>query len=82
MRLPLSEKLSARVPMFTSFPSERAHLSRPDSQLLASVKELAMFIQADEFWKAQVAQVDITPEGFEMIPTVGNHIVTLGKDGD
>lgn len=81
-KLPLSEKLSARIPMFTSFPSDRANLSRPDSELLASVKDLAMFIQADEFWKAQVAQVDITPEGFEMIPTVGNHVVALGNNGD
>ncbi|MDB5247430.1 MAG: hypothetical protein JWQ40_1824 [Segetibacter sp.] len=81
-KLPLSEKLSARIPMFTSFPSARDRLSKPDSQLLAYVKELAMFIQADEFWKAQVAQVDITPEGFEMIPTVGNHIVELGKEGN
>ncbi|MCW3082421.1 hypothetical protein [Segetibacter sp.] len=81
-RLPLSEKLSARIPMFTSFPSSRSTLSRPDSQLLASVKELAIFIQADDFWKAQVAQLDITPEGFEMIPTVGSHIVELGKDGN
>jgi len=81
-RLPLSDKLSARIPMFTNFPSERTMLSRPDSELLASAKELAIFIQSDEFWKAQVSQVDITPEGFEMIPTVGNHIVELGKEGE
>ena len=80
--LPLSEKLSVRIPMFTSFPSDRLQLSKPDSELLASVKELAMFIQADDFWKAQVAQIDITPDGFEMIPTVGNHVVELGKDGN
>lgn len=81
-KLPLSEKLSARIPMFTNFPSDRAQLSKPDSELLASVKELAMFIQADDFWKAQVSQVDITPEGFVMIPTVGDHLVELGKGGD
>jgi cell division protein FtsQ len=81
-RLPLSEKLSARIPMFTSFPSGRLVLSRPDSQLLGAAKELALFIQADEFWRAQVAQVDITPNGFEMIPTVGSHVVVLGKDGN
>ena len=81
-KLPLSEKLSARIPMFTNFPSERANLSKPDSELLASVKELAMFIQADDFWKAQTAQIDITPDGFEMIPTVGNHIVMLGDGTD
>ncbi len=81
-KLPLSEKLSARIPMFTSFPSDRQVLSKPDSQLLADVKDLAMFIQADDFWKAQVAQIDITPNGFEMIPTIGNHVVVLGKGGD
>ena len=80
-RLPLSDKLSARIPMFTSFPSDRQVLAKPDSQLLADVKDLAMFIQADDFWKAQVAQVDITPTGFEMIPTLGSHVVVLGKGG-
>ncbi|MGM3198787.1 cell division protein FtsQ/DivIB, partial [Bacillus cereus group sp. BC241] len=34
MRLPLSEKLSARVPMFTGFPSDNVKLSKPDSVLL------------------------------------------------
>ena len=81
-RLPLSPKLSARLPMFTNFPSDRATLSRPDSELLVSAKDLAVFIQADDFWKAQVAQVDITATGFEMIPTIGSHIVALGKDGN
>lgn len=81
-RLPLSQKLSARIPMFTGFPSDRELLSKPDSALLASVKELAMFIQTDEFWKAQVAQIDITPDGFEMIPTVGSHLVILGKENN
>lgn len=81
-KLPLSGKLSARIPMFTNFPSDREKLSKPDSELLASVKELAMFIQADDFWIAQVSQVDITPDGFVMIPTVGDHIVELGKGGD
>lgn len=80
--LPLSDKLSARVPMFTNFPTNNIKLSKPDSELLTSVKELAMFVQADDFWKAQVAQVDITPEGFVMIPTVGNHSVMLGNGED
>jgi cell division protein FtsQ len=49
--LPLSNKLSARVPMFTGFPTGRTELSKPDSAVMASVKELAMFIQADNFGK-------------------------------
>lgn len=79
LRLPLSEKRSARVPMFTSFPSDRTRLSRPDSLVMATVRELSMVIRNTPFWKAQVAQIDITPDGFEMIPTIGNHVVMLGK---
>ena len=81
-KLPLSKTYSARVPMFTGFPSDRDRLSKPDSALLASVKQLAVFVNEDEFWKAQVAQVDITPAGFEVIPTIGNHTVVLGKGED
>jgi cell division protein FtsQ len=77
-RLPLSDKRSARVPMFTGFPSERKKLSRPDSIVMARVMELSMIIRNTPFWKAQVAQVDISPDGFEMVPTIGNHIVVLG----
>jgi cell division protein FtsQ len=80
--LPLSNTLSARVPMFTNFPSDRNRLSRRDSALMATVKDLAVFIQGDEFWKAMVAQVDVTQNGFEMIPTIGNHVVVLGKGED
>ena len=79
-RLPISQRLGTRIPMFSGFPSDRLVLSKPDSTLLESVKRLAIFIQSDEFWKAQVSQVDITPAGLEMIPTVGRHIVLLGKD--
>lgn len=78
-KLPLSYRHSARITMFTNFTSDRYPLSKPDSFLMASIRELARFIEADEFWKAQVAQVDITPEGFVMVPTVGNHTVELGN---
>lgn len=81
-RLPLSRTLSARVPMFTSFPSDREKLSAPDSSLMADVKTIATYIQADDFWKAQIAQVDITPTGFEMVPTVGNHFIVFGNGDD
>lgn len=81
-RLPLSGKFSARLPMFTNFPSSREKLSRPDSLLLFKAKNLAVAIGKDDFWKSQVAQIDITPNGFEMIPTIGNHLIMLGVDGN
>lgn len=80
MRLPLSEKLSARVPMFTNFPSDRKLLSKPDSTLLRNVVKLGGYILADSFWMAQVAQVDITPQAnFELVPVMGDHVVSLGN---
>jgi cell division protein FtsQ len=82
-RLPLSDKVSIRVPMFTNFPAEGKRLASKDSALLQLVKTLAMFIEADSFWNAQVAQIDITPDRtFEMVPTIGNHIVALGSGDD
>ena len=54
-----------------------------DSLLTVQIRKLGMFIQKDSFWRAQIAQVDITPEkNFEMIPVVGNHIIVLGDGND
>lgn len=78
-KMPLSDKLSARVPVFTGFPDKKV-LSAKDSVLLTDVKITANYIINDPFWMAQVAQVDITPEKtFEMFPVVGNHLVKLGN---
>ena len=78
-RLPLSEKRTVRLPMFTSFPSAKKKLSASDSLLLNDVREIARYIMADSFLNAQVAQVDITPRGtFELVPVVGRQIIRIG----
>jgi cell division protein FtsQ len=78
-KMPLSDKLSARVPVFTGFPEKKV-LTAKDSVLLDNVRMAANYIISHPFWMSQVAQVDITPQGtFEMIPVVGNHIVRLGN---
>src|SRR6266487_702368 len=78
-RLPLSDKLSARVPMFTSFPSDRKTLSLPDSLVLMDIKRIAQFIEQDSFWMAQAAQIDITQQRtYEMIPVLGDQTIILG----
>lgn len=84
VRMPLSDKMSARVPVFTNFPDKQM-LSTKDSLLLHQVKNTALYIINDPFWMSQVAQIDITAEqnptaiAFEMIPVVGNHVVRLGN---
>lgn len=81
-QLALSDKMTARVPVFTNFPTAKVVLKK-DSILLRQVLDIASFINADPFWLSQVAQVDITTENeFEVVPVVGNHIVRFGDAKD
>jgi cell division protein FtsQ len=83
IRLPLSEELSARVPVFTSFPSDKKIMAHSDSILLKDIVKMGSFIIADSFWMAQTAQIDITEQGqFEMFPVIGDHTVALGNADD
>jgi cell division protein FtsQ len=78
-RLPLTDKIAVRLPVFTGFPSDARRLSKADRSLMREVKEISSYITSDPFWTAQVAQVDITAQrNFEIVPTVGNHIIELG----
>lgn len=80
LRLPLSEKLTVRVPVFTNFPSGKDKLSNSDSAILTNVVTIGKYIIADSFWMAQVSQIDITPIAtFEMIPNFGNQVIELGN---
>jgi len=77
-RMPLSDKMSARVPVFTGFPDKKL-LTQKDSLLLHDVKKVAQFISRDSFWTSQASEIDITAErNFEMIPVIGNHLVKIG----
>ena len=80
----LSDKRSAKVPVFTGFPDKEMRKDR-DSLLLHDVKLTAAFINSHPFWASQVAQVDMAPSEadgsweFDMVPLIGNHIVKLGS---
>ena len=81
-KLPLSDKLSARVPVFTGFVDKKVY-SAKDSLLLGDVKNVAIYVKTDPFWMSQVAQVNITREGnFELSPVVGDHLIKLGNGKD
>jgi len=82
-RLPLSDKFSARLPVFTSFPSEKDKVIKTDSALTRHIIRISEYIVQDPFWMAQIAQVDIQPDRtFEMIPVVGNHTIVFGDGTD
>ncbi len=81
--LPLSDKFSARLPVFTGFPSDKIVLSSADSILLKDVKTISLAIQKDAFRMAMIDQVDITPQlNFEMIPKIGNQLIVFGNASD
>jgi len=80
-QLPLSEKVSARVPVFTGFPTAKLRTGA-DSALLMDVIRMGTYIGADSFWNAQVGQVNITGDAFELVPVIGDHLVYLGEAED
>ena len=81
--LPLSEKFSARLPVFTNFPSDEKVLSKADSILLMDVRTISLAIQKDSFSMAMIEQVDITAQhSFEMIPKIGDQLIVFGDGKD
>lgn len=79
-QLPLRQLSVLRLPVFTGFTSDQTVLSRPDSILLQNIVEFASVIKEDSFFSAQIAQINIAPNGdFELVPTLGDHLVLLGS---
>ncbi len=82
-KLPLSDKFSARLPVFTSFPTDVRVLKKQDSALLCEIKILSEYINSHPFWMAQIDQVDISNAGtFELIPKLGNQVIRFGDAQD
>ena len=79
-RLPLKQLTVLRLPVFTGFPSDQEKMSSPDSLLLNDILRFTKAIQEDSFFMAQIAQINIAANGdFEMIPSLGDHVVLMGS---
>ncbi len=79
VRLPLSSSMTARVPVFTDFPSDQQVLSSPDSALMADIISISRYLGTDSFWMAQVSQVAILPASqFELFLLTGTPSILLG----
>lgn len=79
-RLPLKQLTVLRLPVFTGFPSDQEKMSAPDSLLLKDILHFTKAIEEDSFFMAQIAQINIAPNGdFEMIPSIGDHVVLMGS---
>jgi hypothetical protein len=81
--LTISEKFSARLPVFTGFYNRSVRLTKADSSMLRAIINISTLMQADSFLMAMVEQVDITPAGsFEMVPKIGNQLIVFGDAMD
>jgi cell division protein FtsQ len=81
--LPLSEKFSARLPIFTGFTSDKKVLSKSDSVLLQSIKSISVKINVDTFLTAMIEQIDIVAKNnFEFIPKLGKQKILFGDAED
>ncbi len=81
--LPLSDKFSARLPIFTGFISNGKYISAADSILLLDIKNISSKITADSFLMAMIEQVDVTAaRNFEMVPKIGNQKIIFGDATD
>ncbi len=80
LRLPVNENATARVVVFTSFPSDKKILSAPDSLVLNDIKAISKYIAADSFLNEQTAQINITQQGtYEITPVVGDQVIRIGN---
>lgn len=81
--LPLSEKFSARVPIFTGFATDAIILSKQDSSIVLSIKNLSTAINADPFLTAMIDQVIINSNAtFDLVPKLGNQQIIFGEAVD
>ena len=77
--LPLSDKLSALVPVFTGFSGTIARLTKRDSLLLKQVKNMGLALQKDSFLMAMTEQIDIDGANqFILIPKIGKQLILFG----
>ncbi|MDX2002652.1 MAG: hypothetical protein SFW35_09470 [Chitinophagales bacterium] len=81
-KIPVSTKFTARVPIvYGDIPADQAKVYKEtDSTVAAGIYRLALFIDTSEFWKAQVAQVNVDELGdFEIVPVFGDQSILIGQ---
>lgn len=81
--LPLSTRITAKVPVLTGFPTDLKEQSKKYQKLVEQIIGISNYIQADDFWKAQVAQMHLQKdEKLYIIPTVGKQRILFGTITD
>ncbi len=79
--LPLNDKKSLKLPVFTGFPNNGKKIATgADKKLVGQVKEMGTFLLKDTFWMNQIETVHITQQReFELWPVSAKHIIEFGN---
>lgn len=79
--LPLSERFTARVVLVSGdYTSALLKANVPEDSVGAQVLKLVHYIEQDEFWRAQIAQIDINKNGeVVLLPQVGKQRIDFGR---
>ena len=81
--LPVNAKHTARVPLIETEFEFKWEKNLDESNFGSKVFELLRFIEADEFWRAQIAHVIIKKDGeVEMYPQVTKQRIEFGTPED
>jgi cell division protein FtsQ len=78
VQMAVGQRTVFRLPVFTGYPEDKFGL-RKDSALNRQIKDLAIFLNNDSFWSAQIQELYIsTAKTFIMTPLLGSQIIEFG----
>jgi len=79
--MPVSEKYNSRVVLISGKGAEKLAISETSLvQTKPTLLELIEFVQGDDFWKAQIAQIDIDQRGDVVLyPQVTKQYIEFGQ---
>ena len=79
--LPMSERFTARVVVLSGdYMSTMLKTNVPQDSVGAQILALVHYVEQDEFWRAQIAQIDIGQAGeITMYPQVGKQRIDFGQ---
>ena len=78
VQMAMAQRTVFRLPVFTGYPEEKFGL-RKDSVLNRQIQDLAIFMNNDSFWSAQIQEVYIsTAKTFVMTPLLGSQMIEFG----
>jgi cell division protein FtsQ len=84
LKMPLSDRFTARVPVATGNIFEGYFGSDSlQSFVCNELFKIATYVDKDAFWKAQIEQIFVTTESeLVLIPKVGEHEIIFGNTND